>query len=98
MARRAIVLPRSAFSSRRLSVHRFTLRHTKLRGVVVMAQQDSTREKYRICYRLERQICDGEFEEIDFGNTLVYDSIDDAVAEAVSSMTECGIYVPGRAR
>lgn len=46
-------------------MHQFTLRHTKLRGVAVMAQ-DSTREKYRISYRLERQICDGEFEEIWF--------------------------------
>lgn len=61
-----------------------------------MAQQESPKEVYRISYQLERQIHDGEFEEIGFGNTLDYDSIDDAVAEAVESMTERGIYVPGR--
>ncbi|QWY65271.1 hypothetical protein LIX17_25305 (plasmid) [Mycobacterium avium subsp. hominissuis] len=61
-----------------------------------MAQQESPKEVYRISYQLERQIHDGEFETIGLGNTLAYDSIDDAVGEAVESMTGRGIYVPGR--
>ena len=63
-----------------------------------MAQQEPIRDEYRVYYQLRRYRGDEEFDEIGFGNTLGYNSIDDAVAEAVSSMTENGITQNRRAR
>lgn len=38
--------------------------------------------KYRVSFKLERVLDNGIFEEIACGNSLHYDSIDEAVAEA----------------
>lgn len=44
--------------------------------------------KYRVSYKLERVLDDVTFEEIAFGNTLHYDSIDEAVAEARADLAD----------
>lgn len=79
-----------------LSVLRISVTHDRMKKGIIMADQEPANGEYRVSYQLEWRRENGgfeEWEEIGFGSTLGCDSIAEATAEAVTSMTENGIYL-----